>query len=305
VRRVRLVHRGPLRGEIAIDHQIGGRSGSQDGRCRISIQLDANSRAMRLLVAGENQERDHRLRLRVTTGLEEATTVADAAFLPVTRTPLSISEEDAAMEHVVPSAPLHRWVARFSSTGGATLVSDGLAEVESGADGSLAVTLVRAVGELSRADLPERPGHAGWPAPTPGAQSIGPYEGRFALQLLPPDSPDVRDQIEQFAEDELLPIVGETLRSNLLEPRRAGGLELHGAGLTFSAACPAQREEWSVLRCVNQRGSSVEGSWHLTRVVTEAWRARLDETPLDALLVQDGVIRFTAAPREIVTVLVR
>ena len=305
VRRVRLVHRGPLRGEIAIDYQIGERSGSQGGSCRISIQLDANARALRLLVAGDNQERDHRLRLRVATGLDAATTVADAAFLPVTRTPLQITESDAAMEQVVPTAPLHRWVARFASSGGATLVSDGLAEVESGSDGSLAVTLVRAVGELSRADLPERPGHAGWPAPTPGAQCIGPYEAQFALQLFPPDSPDVRDEIERFAEDELLPIVGETLRSNLLEPQRAGGLELHGAGLTFSAACPAQREGWSVLRCVNQRGSSVEGSWRMARVVTEARRARLDETLLDALPVQDGVIRFTAAPKEIVTILVR
>jgi hypothetical protein len=164
---------------------------------------------------------------------------------------------------------------------------------------------VRAVGELSRADLPERPGHAGWPAPTPGAQNIGPYEGMLALQLFRADSPDVREQIERFAEDELLPLVGETLRSNLLEPQRGGGLELHGAGLTFSAATPTQRDGWSVLRCVNQRGSSVEGEWRIARGVSEARRARLDETPLDVLLVQDSIVRFTAAPHEIVTILIR
>jgi hypothetical protein len=60
-----------------------------------------------------------------------------------------------------------------------------------------------------------------------------------------------------------------------------------------------------VLRCVNQRGSSVEGSWRMARVVTEARRARLDETLLDVVPVQEGVIRFTAAPKEIVTILVR
>jgi alpha-mannosidase len=299
---VRLVHRGPLRGEITIDYRIVGRSG---GWCRIAIQLDANARAMRLVVAGENRERDHRLRLRVSTGLANATTIADAAFFPVTRTPLDISESDAAMEHVVPTAPLHRWIARFASDGGAVLVSDGLAESESFADGSVAVTLVRAVGELSRADLAERPGHAGWPASTPAAQCIGPYEARFALQLFSSDSPDVRDEIERFAEDELLPITGETLRSNLLDAHPAGGLELHGAGLTFSSAAPAQREGWFVLRCVNQRDSAADGEWRLTRPITEAKRARLDETPLASLEVDRGTIKFTAAPKEIVTLLVR
>jgi hypothetical protein len=102
-----------------------------------------------------------------------------------------------------------------------------------------------------------------------------------------------------------LPIAGETLRSNLLDARRSGGLELHGAGLTFSSAAPAQREGWSVLRCVNQRETSVEGEWHLARGISEAQRARLDETPIESLPVDNGVVKFTAAPKEIVTVLVR
>ena len=148
-------------------------------------------------------------------------------------------------------------------------------------------------------------GHAGWPAPTPDAQCIGPYEASFALQLLPSDSPAVRDTIEHLAEDVLLPITGETLRSNLLESRAGGGLQLSGDGLTFSAALPAQREGWSVLRCVNQRDESVAGEWRLGVAINEAERTRLDETTLDTLPVERSVVRFTAAPREIVTILVR
>jgi mannosylglycerate hydrolase len=304
-RRIRVVRRGPLRGEIAIEYPVGPRMDGRGGVCRLSVQLDADSRAMRLLVLGDNRSLDHRVRLRVATGLGGSSTIADAAFLPVARAALSVTQSDEAMEHVVPSAPLHRWVARFSDNAGAALVSDGLAEYESTADGSIFVTLVRAVGELSRADLPERPGHAGWPASTPGAQCIGPYEARFALQLFGADSPDVREEIEHFAEDILLPITGETLRSNLLEPVRSGGLELHGAGLAFSAAAPARGEGWIVLRCVNQRTSSVEGSWRVGRGIAEAVRARLDETPLETLSVAENVVRFTAASLEIVTILVR
>jgi alpha-mannosidase len=303
VRRVRLVHPGPLRGEIAIDYNLGERAGG--GVCRVAIQLDANARALRLIVSGENRERDQRLRLRVATGLRSASTLADAAFLPVQRDALSILPNEASMEQVIPTAPLHRWVARFTDDAGATLVSDGLAEYESGGDGSVAVTLVRSVGELSRYDLAERPGHAGWPAPTPGAQCLGPFAARFALQLHGADSPETRSEIERFADDELLPIIGETLRSNLLDHRSAGGLELHGDGLAFSAAAPAQRDGWIVLRCVNQRDGVVAGEWRVSRGIEEALRARLDETPIGALVVHDGVIRFEAAPGEIVTILAR
>ncbi|HEV2642820.1 MAG TPA: glycoside hydrolase family 38 C-terminal domain-containing protein [Candidatus Elarobacter sp.] len=298
LRRVRLVHRGPLRGELALDY-----SGTS-GRCTLRIQLDANLPVLRVRVEGENRAKDHRLRLRFATVLAGATTVADAAFHPVSRAPLKLSNEEQRMEHVVPSAPLRRWVARFTPDAGATIFSDGLAEYESHDDGSVAVTLMRSVGALSRPDLPERPGNAGWPAATPGAQSLGPFEAEFAVALHGPDSPHVRDMMERLADDVLLPIAGETLRSNLLEPREAGGLELSGEGLAFSSAMPAQRAGWFALRCVNRRDVAVQGAWRLARPIAEAVRARLDETPEGPLRVNGSSVSFEAAPKELVTVLV-
>lgn len=300
LRRVRLVHRGPLRGELALEYALAGGS-----RCAVHLQLDANLAALRLHVRGDNQARDHRLRLVVATGLAGAATLADAAFHPVPRTPLAISADEQWMERAVPTAPLHRWVARFGADRGATIVSDGLAEYESLESGDVAITLLRATDALSRPDLPERPGHAGWPADTPDAQCIGPYEARLAVALHGPDTPAMRDEIERLAEDVLLPIVGETLRSNLLPPRRAGGLELVGEGLAFSSAAPAQRAGWTALRCVNRRSQSVSGAWQVGWPVREAVRARLDEAPAEGLRVEDGAVRFEAAAHEIVTVLVR
>ena len=79
------------------------------------------------------------------------------------------------------TAPLHRYVSLFDGSRGCTVLSDGLAEYESRDDGSVAVTLVRSVGELSKSDLPERPGHAGWPVPTPQAQCRGPFAANLAV----------------------------------------------------------------------------------------------------------------------------
>ena len=305
VRRVRLVHRGPLRGEIAVDVDLSATKSGRRGRCRIALQLDADLPVVRIAIDGDNRAGDHRLRLRLASALAGATTLADAAFHPVTRQALDISDAEERTEHLVPTAPLHRWVTRFTPGAGVTVISDGLAEYESFDDGAIAVTLLRAVGVLSRADLPERPGHAGWPADTPAAQSIGPFAARLALAMHGPDSLVQRDAIQTLVDAVLHPIVGETLRSNLLEDVECGGLELHGAGLTFSAAAPAQREGWIVLRCVNQRDEHVRGRWTLNRPVREAVRSRLDETSLDSLEVDGHSVSFDAAPLDVVTVLLR
>jgi alpha-mannosidase len=269
------------------------------------LQLDANLPALRIRVNGENRAKDHRLRLRFTTNLAGAATIADAAFHPVARTPLKLSDDEQQMEHVIASAPLHRWVARFTVNAGATIFSDGLAEYESLDDGSVAVTLVRAVGALSLPDLPERPGNAGWPADTPAAQSLGPFAAEFAVALHGPDSPDVRDWIEQLADDVLLPIKGETLRANLLDPREVGLIELSGDGLVFSSAKPAQREGWIAIRCVNRREVAVRGTWTFGRTIVESVRARLDETPEGPVSVNGRSVTFDAAAKEILTVLVK
>jgi hypothetical protein len=139
----------------------------------------------------------------------------------------------------------------------------------------------------------------------PGAQCIGPYAARFAFQLCDGDGDATRVAIEHFAEDVLLPLEGETLRSNLRDATSAGGLTLIGDGLAFSAALPSREPGWITLRCVNLRDAEVTGRWQLARGISEAKRARLDETATEDLYVSADGVAFQAAPREIVTVLVR
>ena len=208
------------------------------------------------------------------------------------------------MEQVVPTAPMHRYVSRYDGERGATLFSDGLAEYESVRNG-FAVTLLRAVGELSRSDLPERPGHAGWPAPTPAAQSQGPFEAEFALLLHGGPSAATVDLIERTADDVLLPLTGETLRSALRVPPPVHGIVLEGQGLAFGCAKESEDGKWTVLRCTNLLEHEVAGSWQLGGMVREARMARLDETALTPLEAVGDRVRFLAPPRGVVTILVR
>jgi len=202
------------------------------------------------------------------------------------------------------TAPLHRYVSLVNAKRGATLFSDGLTEYESVKNG-FALTLLRSVGELSRSDLRERPGHAGWPEPTPGAQGIGPFEAEFGLLLHGPRTPATIDEIERTADDVLCPLAGETLRSALRLPPPVHGVELHGPGLAFSTAKDSDDGEWLVLRCVNLLDQECAGSWRLGRPLLEAKLARLDETPLTPLSVRNDTVPFLAPPRGVVTILIR
>lgn len=297
----KVLHRGPLRGTIEQRWRLKDVAGRVDVRLR--FVLDAGSPFLRVQVVGQNAARDHRLRLRFRTGVTGGVTVADAAFGPVMRAPIDVTNEERAMEMPVPTAPLHRYVSLFNSEIGATVFSDGLAEYETDGD-VIAVTLVRAVGELSRSDILERPGHAGWPASTPEAQSLGSIDAELALMLHGPRSDATTALIERTAEDVLLPLTGTTLRSAAALPATVLGVELEGEGLALSTIKESENDDWLVLRCVNLLESPVHGRWRLPRAIKEAHRAHLDETPIEPMGVEDHVVPFVAAPRDVVTILV-
>ncbi len=300
----RPVHRGPLRVTIEIRWRVVVRAGARVA-LRVRLSLDADSDILRVGVDGENGAADHRLRLRLNTGVDGASVFADAAFGPVERVPLRLPAEEQMVEAAPPTAPLHRYVSLFNAARGATVFSDGLAEYEADDAGAVRVTLVRAVGELSRADLPERPGHAGWPAPTPEAQCLGPFGAELALLLHGPRDAAVIARVERAAEDVLTPITGHTMRALLAAPPELAGLSLDGEGLAFSCAKESEDGVWLVLRCVNLLDRVVRGRWVVGFAITEVRMSRLDETPGDAAPARGDAVEFAAPPRGVVTVLVR
>jgi mannosylglycerate hydrolase len=314
--RSRVSARGPLRAELACEWQLAipeRRLTSAAGEPRRAaattlevetiIQLDAGAPFVRIQVHGDNTATDLRLRIGVRSGLQLLAVTADAAFGPVTRDPITGDATGRLKESAPPTAPLHRYVSAYTSTAGATVYSDGLAEYE--ADGGIIwITLLRAVGELSRHDLPERPGHAGYPVPTPAAQSQGLYEASLAFLTHGPKSDATVALVEKIADEVLQPLRGATWRTAIRPPASVPGVELTGEGLVCSTIKESEDGDWTVLRCLNVLNREAAGSWRLPKV-REANLARLDETPLEGLPVHDGAVDFVAPPRGIVTILVR
>jgi alpha-mannosidase len=269
----------------------------------LTLTLDAGATHLGIEVHGENALRNHRVRLRIATHVTEAEIFADAAFGPVRRDP--IVAPPLSTETPPPTAPLARYVTLTNQSRGATIYSDGLGEYEHLADGTLALTLLRAVGELSRNDLPERPGHAGWPASTPDAQEQGELNAHFALLLHGPRDDATIVDIERTADDVLHPLAGRTVRSATELLAATTGATLEGDGLALSAIKTSEDDAWLVLRCVNLTEREVAGSWTLGAPLLEARESRLDESPGKLVGIQDNRVSFVAAPRAIVTLLVR
>jgi alpha-mannosidase len=112
----------------------------------------------------------------------------------------------------VATAPAHRFVAAAAGARGLVVLAPGFFEYEWTRKRELVVTLLRSVGELSRADLAERPGHAGWPEPTPLAQEPGRHTIELALAPAAGEDLGNPERLERLWEDAFLPVQAVFLR---------------------------------------------------------------------------------------------
>jgi hypothetical protein len=191
---------------------------------------------------------------------------------------------------------------------GATLISDGLAEAHV-ADGALELTLLRAVGELSKATLRTRPGHAGWPASTPAAQCPGAFRARCALSLHGAMNDGTLATIRDACDALLVPLVGETwLDLDGASPdTTVSGVELDGDAFEMLAVTVSSVDDTAVLlRAVNLTSREAAGAWQLPDA--GPWIAepvRLDEQSIGNAHRCESQLEFTAGANEVVTWRVR
>jgi alpha-mannosidase len=280
----------------------------RDVAARLVIQLYADSPLVRCTLDIENRAPNHRLRARLPLGtrLAEATAVAGAAFGAAARPAVIADPADYPRETPVRTAPAHRFVAAARAARGLALLAPGFFEYEWTPAGELIVTVLRCVGDLSRGDLPTRPGHAGWPTPTPEAQCLGRTRIDWALAPLSATDLERGELVPHLWEDAFLPLQGWWLRdAGTLTPAPAD-VTLDGTGLVLSAVKPAQAGSPMVLRCYNATGRKAAGAWRFGDGVKSAHRVRADERESVALVLEQRgrAVRFVAEPHEIVTILV-
>jgi hypothetical protein len=300
---VRRLAAGPLVAALEARWQV-----QRDVDARLVVQLYADSPLVRCSLEIDNRATQHRLRARLPLGsrLAEVVPVAGAAFGTAARPAVIADPADYPLETPVRTAPAHRFVAAARGARGLVLLAPAFFEYEWTPAGELIVTVLRAVGDLSRGDLPTRPGHAGWPTRTPEAQCLG--RNHIAWALAPVSAGDLErgEILPELWEDAFLPTQGWWLRDAVALTPAPADVTLEGTGLVLSAVKPAQAGSPMVLRCYNASGRKAAGAWRFGDGVKNAHRVRADERESVALVLEQRgrAVRFVAEPHEIVTILV-
>ena len=185
------------------------------------MEVRADDATVRVVTAFVNPSGDHRLRVHLPLPHAADHSEAESAFTVVTR---GLTAEGRPDEFGLPTAPANRFV----RAGSLTVVHEGVCEyelidIEEDAAHTMALTVLRSTGMLSRLGMAYRPFPAGPLTAVEGLQMRGKQiELRYALAL------DCDDPYG-LADDVLLPL--EPVSSLGGGPRPAAGSELavHGA----------------------------------------------------------------------------
>ncbi|HEY5247533.1 MAG TPA: hypothetical protein VIJ15_03650, partial [Dermatophilaceae bacterium] len=256
----RLVESGPVRGVLEIDRRYawparletdGTRSAELEPvLVRTRVELHQGEPFARLHLAWENRSSDHRLRLHVPLGRPSTTSNAEGQFAVVARG--MRPEAGSAGEYPIATYP----ASGFVDTGGAAVLLTRTMEFELLDSGELALTLLRAIGLLSRNVHPYRDEPAGPQLETPTAQCLGPAE--VSLAVMPHDGSWHDADLVAAAERYRHPLVCHpgsrsgiragtgAVREVLPDP--VEGLSVQGRGVVMTSL--RRRGDWLELRLV-------------------------------------------------------
>lgn len=271
------------------------------------LKLKAGTRYLEILTQLDNQACDHRLRALFPTGIDSDEVHADGHFAVATRKAMPAPTEGW---HQPPSAaqPHHTWFGTDHGENGLAILSEGLPEHAGLPDEgmTLALTLLRSVGWLSRGDLSTRQGHSGPAVQTPDAQCLGHYNLRYGL--LPYQGDPISAEVHLSASAFDVPPIARcvAIQRGKLPPRQSI-VSLQPHSLVLSALKRSERDNRLLMRFYNVSQSPVEADIRFGFQVTEVYRATAGETILEPLeLSPDGFhCRIEVDPAEIITLLLR
>src|SRR5271157_2645872 len=148
-----------------------------------------------------NTAKDHRLRVIFTLPFKASETLTSTHFGTIERggNPEKLEQFLERPEGIQPEKRYIRVNDPAGTKSAFTLANKGLPEVELVEGTKLALTLIRAIGNLSRGDIPERPVHAGPAEKTPAAQELG-TQYKFSYSIKIHDASDPLHASDDFAE---------------------------------------------------------------------------------------------------------
>ncbi len=275
------------------------------------LTLFAESPILHISTGFDNEAQDHRLRLLFPSNTEAKTSFADSMFDVIER---SAKPEDGEGWRQPPAStcPLRSFVSVNSNERGLTIATKGLLEFEllEERGGTLAITLLRSVGWLSRITMKSRPDAAGPILEIPGAQCLGSH--KFEYAIIPHSGSWLESESYRESDNYLNQMIGIFVPKSDDDDDAAtlskGFLSIKPSTIRLSAFKISEDTESVVLRIWNIAEKSESCSITLGFPVSAAEVARLDETVDDTQslkLKNENEIKIDVPSRRIVTILLK
>jgi len=292
---------------VALDEDRANRAEmTEDCPLDVMLTLPANAPYVDVEVDFENQTLDHRLEVRFPTGLQVDTARFDGHFDVIERS-IDLPKTDSTWRELPrPEVPQRTFVDVSVAGKGLMVANLGLPEVAAlrAEDGSatLALTLLRSVGWLSRDDLWNRQGHAGPPLETPEAQVLGLHQ--FNYRLIPHDGDWLK--ASQLAHTFQTPLTAEVTPPNqgtLQTPTSMVSVE--PARFLVTAIKESEDETGWIVRGVNLSDETIELKLKPHMLAKSASLVNLDESLLAELPLTEAGMTTPVKSKQIVSVLFR
>jgi len=270
---------------------------------RTRVSLTPGVRRVEFETTVDNRAQDHRLRVHFPTLIVTDRSWADSHFDVVER-PIALPTGTAGWaEQPTGCHPQLDFVDVSDGRRGVMLLNRGLPEYEAlaGQDQgvTLALTLLRCVGWLSRGDLYNRPAHAGPAEPTPEAQCPGVHTFHYAL--VPHTGNYLTAMHEAAAFNAPLWAVPTSAHEGPL-PSQGSFIQVSPAAVVVTCVKPPEESDGLIVRLYNAAAVPVQAQLKLWRPFREAALVPLSEgAPLQPLATDADTVTLPLRGKEIAT----
>jgi len=271
--------------------------------CPIASEIKLYSEIQRIefKTKFDNKAGDHRLRVEFPTNIKTDYVYADGHFEVVKRY-INLPDSEGWKEKAYKTAHNSGFIDINDGEHGLTLLNRGLPEYEIiPENNTIALTLLRCVGWLSRGDLEYKKGNAGPSFATPEAQCLG--ENTFSYALIPHqgswDDARISQKTKQY-KTKVLTQQLENQKGNLTD--KYSFIELEGKYLEISAIKKNEFEDKLVVRVYNPTDRNTTGKIKLGFDINKVYLGKLDESYEEELAYNNG-IEIVLKPKEIKTII--
>ena len=315
----RLAECGPVRsaiecnGTMSVPYQLIGDSRSTQ-RCdipvRFRISLERFSQRVDVRLTLENNAKDHRMRLRIPTGVRTDLILSQGHFGILERKIEHIRENAPWKQPPTQILPFREWVAAHDSKTGLAIATKGIYDYEANVNPlnrqpDIYLTLLRGFEYMGRLNTLQRAGDASRFHHTPGAQCPGVQEIEWAYIPYRVDEQNIAPfvpEVQAF----LFPPLTHMVRAEQVEGTLGSSMlpfSLDG-GVQFSTFKHSYDGNDMILRFYENQGKSVETKVRLSGF-DKVFLSNMNEEILDEIEQTNNTVTLMVEPFKVITLLLR